>query len=259
MDFNFDSQTDFSFDSKMDFKTYYNSDFKMNSKKIHKNRINFHTKNYSIPPIFFNFFYVPTRKVYILLQHILYVKVKIIMFWNKEYTIKEVGEQIIQTPIEQEWIEYILKNKFSTTLQESNNSQQWAAFGIVLSKLNKLNIIYTKSLATMLSGFATGIPQPYETDMYLKEESIENLIINKYNDLSEENLLEEDKFILLMQKIITLYVDGSIKRFEKATMRVTAFLTYSENELFEQIPGLNNHEKMRKLLNSYKEYNIIKE
>ena len=80
-----------------------------------------------------------------------------------------------------------------------------------------------------------------------------------YKDINSKIIPEEEKFIQLMEQIIKLYANGNIQAYEKAAYRITTYITYTENELFEQIPGLNNHEKMQNLLNSYHEYNITEE
>lgn len=184
----------------------------------------------------------------------------IIMFWNKEYNVKEVGGKILNEPVNEEKLNNVLEQNFSTTIQECSNSEQWAAFGILIGQhYFNLNIIYTNSLAAMLSGFASGLPQSYGTEVYLKEENIENLIIDMYKDINSKIIPEEEKFIQLMEQIIKLYANGNIQAYEKAAYRITTYITYTENELFEQIPGLNNHEKMQNLLNSYHEYNITEE
>ena len=170
------------------------------------------------------------------------------MFWKKEYKV----EDIYSISDFDEKVELALDHYGVYGLDIHNSlSEEWAGYGYTIAMSNDLNSIYAGSMASMISGFASGLPVSFGTDEYLKEDKIEFEIIDQYNKLNEEDIPEEKKLTLLIEEIIKIYNNKDIKKYEKVVFRTTTFLTWSENERFERIKGSNNHEKMQNLIDVY--------
>lgn len=174
------------------------------------------------------------------------------MFWKKEYKVNDIIPNIENFEEKAKAaLEYYGVYGIDITF---SNSDEWAAYGYMCALSNYLNPVYAGSMATMMSGFATGKPKSCGTEEYIKEEKIEYHIIDLYNEVNKKDIPEEEKLKTIIQEIINIYTKETITTYEKAVFRVTTYINYSENEAFQRIKGSNNHEKFKNLLKIYYEH-----
>ena len=178
------------------------------------------------------------------------------MLWKEKYTVQKTCKELDglnhNTPITIQRLQAGLNYYQINGINLTTNHGQWTALGYVIGKHNKFKNIYADSLAVMLSGFATEQPQSAGTELYIKENNVEDYIISEYNKLTKYHISEKELFIKIMNLIINLYLTGNIKNYEKSVYRITTYITHSENETYKTVPGNNNHEKFQTLLNIYK-------
>ena len=163
-------------------------------------------------------------------------------FWKKEYNYKIIDN----TVSEKELQEFLRKNYIHMDIVD--DSTAWAAFAQYYGRKNGFNPIHTASFAYMVSMFLGGIGINAGTDAYIKEETVENELLNTYNEINKQDITEETKVLRMFDAIVDLYVNR-IHLFEYCSEWITFKATPTERELFRKLPGKTAREKFHHLMN----------
>ena len=163
------------------------------------------------------------------------------MFWEKEYPPSVVGCELSDEELQQ------FLNKIGVGFQIIDNSTRWAAFAQYYAHQQGFDMIKATSFSYMVSLFMSGMGISASTEMYFKEEQIEYLILDDYNELKKDLDSEEEQVKSLFDFIFEVYSEN-ISNYEYATERLSFKLTPSEMEKFQSIEGKTNKDKFKKLL-----------
>ena len=164
------------------------------------------------------------------------------MFWENEYK-----PTIVECKLSDEELQQFLKEN-DIGLQIVDNSTRWCAFAQCYGKKHGFDIIHSTSFAYMVSLFMTGMGISASTEMYIKEETLELDLIDKLNEIKSEISDEEEQVKNMFNTIFDVY-NEHISDYEYATERLSFKLTPTEMKKFQSIPGDNNKEKFKNLLN----------
>lgn len=165
------------------------------------------------------------------------------MFWKNEYNYK-----IIDKNTTDEILSEFLKET-GITVDIVDNSTRWCAFAQYYAHQKGFDIIKSTSFAYMISLFMTGMGISASTEMYFKEEQLEYDLIDYLNKLKSTFPDDEEKQIKCMFIQIFKIYNEEISRYEYATERLSFKLTRSQMEKFQSLPGDNNKEKFKLMLN----------
>ena len=163
-------------------------------------------------------------------------------FWKKEYNYK-----IIDDTISDEYLRIVLEQN-NIELSIVDNPTEWCAFAHSYGLKHGFNPIHTASFAYMVSMFLGGIGINAGTDAYIKEETVENELLNTYNEINKQDITEETKVLKMFDAIVDLYTNR-IHLFEYCSEWLTFRLTPTERELFRKLPGKTAREKFQHLMN----------
>ena len=163
------------------------------------------------------------------------------MFFEKEYKysiIEDVDIKIIENALERN----------NVHLSIIDNSTEWCAFAHYYGLKQGFNPIHTASFAYMVSMFIGGIGISAGTDAYIKEETVEQELLNTYNEINKQDITEETKVLKMFDAIVDLYTNR-IHLFEYCSEWITFKATPTERELFRKLPGNTAREKFQHLMN----------
>ena len=163
-------------------------------------------------------------------------------FWENEYNYKIIDD----TVSEKELQEFLRKNNIFLDIVD--NSTAWAAFAHIYGLKHGFNPIHSASFAYMVSMFLGGMGINAGTDAYIKEETVEQELLNAYNEITKQNATEEKKVLKMFDAIVDLYTNR-IHLFEYCTEWITFKATPTERELFRKLPGKTAREKFHHLMN----------
>lgn len=163
------------------------------------------------------------------------------MFWENEY-----DYTIIDADMTDEVLKEFLK-EHGITLSIVDNSTRWCAFAQYYARHHGFDVVHATSFSYMVSLFMTGMGISASTEMYIKEATLEYDLINKLNEIKSTNVSEEEHVKNMFNTIFNIY-STNISDYEYATERVSFKLTPSQMKKFQSIPGKNNKEKFKKLL-----------
>lgn len=163
-------------------------------------------------------------------------------FWKKEYNYKIIDD----TVSEKELQEFLRKNNIFLDIVD--NSTAWAAFAHIYGLKHGFNPIHSASFAYMVSMFLGGMGISAGTDAYIKEETIEQELLDTYNEINKQNVTEETKVLKMFDAIVDLYTNR-IHLFEYCSERINFKVTPTERELFRKLPGGTAREKFHHLMN----------
>ena len=163
------------------------------------------------------------------------------MFWEKEYQPTVMGYTLSDEELQQ----FLQEN--GITFKIVDNSTRWCAFAQYYAHQHNFDVVHATSFAYMVSLFMTGMGISASTEMYLKEETLEYDLIDKLNEIKSTNVSEEEQVKNMFNTIFNIY-STNISDYEYATERVSFKLTPSQMKKFQSIPGKNNKEKFKKLL-----------
>ena len=163
-------------------------------------------------------------------------------FWKKEYNYKIIDDTVSEKELQE------LLRKNNIFLDIVDNSTAWAAFAHIYGLKHGFNPIHSASFAYMVSMFLGGIGISAGTDAYIKEETVENDLLNTYNEITKQNATEETKVLKMFDAIVDLYTNR-IHLFEYCSEWITFRLTPTERELFRKLPGNTAREKFQHLMN----------
>lgn len=164
------------------------------------------------------------------------------MFWEKEYEPAIVGCKLNDEELQQ----FLQENDIG--LQIVDNPTRWCAFAQYYGKNHGFDMIHSTSFAYIVSLFMTGMGISASTEMYIKEEKLELDLIDKLNEIKSGISDEEEQIKTMFNTIFEVY-STNISDYEYATERLSFKLTPTEMEKFQSIPGENNKEKFKVLLN----------
>ena len=163
-------------------------------------------------------------------------------FWKKEYSYK-----IIDNTISDEYLRIVLERN-NIELSIVDNPTEWCAFAHVYGLQHGFNPIHTASFAYMVSMFIGGMGISAGTDAYIKEETVEEDLLNTYNEINKQDATEEMKVLKMFDAIVDLYTNR-IHLFEYSSEWISFKATPTERELFRKIPGKTAREKFHHLMN----------
>ena len=163
-------------------------------------------------------------------------------FWENEYNYKIIDD----TVSEKELQEFLRENEICLDIVD--NSTAWASFAQYYGRKNGFNPIHSSSFAYMVSLFLGGIGINAGTDAYIKEETVENDLLNTYNEINKQDVTEETKVLKMFDAIVDLYTNR-IHLFEYCSEWITFKATPTERELFNRLPGKTAREKFHHLMN----------
>ena len=163
-------------------------------------------------------------------------------FWKKEYNYKIIDNSVTEKELQ----EFLRRNYISMDIVD--NSTAWAAFAQYYGRKNGFNPIHTASFAYMVSMFIGGMGISAGTDAYIKEETVEQELLNTYNEITKQNATEETKVLKMFDAIVDLYTNR-IHLFEYCSERLNFKVTPTERELFKKLPGKTAREKFHHLMN----------
>lgn len=163
-------------------------------------------------------------------------------FWKKEYNYK-----IIDDTVSTEYLRIVLEQN-NIELSIVDNPTEWCAFAHSYGLKHGFNPIHTASFAYMVSMFLGGMGISAGTDAYIKEETVENDLLNTYNEINKQDITEETKVLKMFDAIVDLYTNR-IHLFEYCSEWVSFRLTPTERELFKKVPGKTAREKFQHLMN----------
>ena len=163
-------------------------------------------------------------------------------FWKKEYNYK-----IIDDTVSTEYFRIVLERN-NIELSIVDNPTEWCAFAHSYGLKHGFNPIHTASFAYMVSMFIGGMGISAGTDAYIKEETVEQELLNTYNEINKQNATEETKVLKMFDAIVDLYTNR-IHLFEYCSEWISFKATPTERELFRKIPGKTAREKFHYLMN----------
>lgn len=163
-------------------------------------------------------------------------------FWKKEYNYK-----IIDNTISDEYLRIVLERN-NIELSVVDNPTEWCAFAHIYGLQHGFNPIHTASFAYMVSMFIGEMGISAGTDAYIKEETVEQELLNTYNEINKEDVTEETKVLKMFDAIVDLYTNR-IHLFEYCSERLNFKVTPTERELFRKLPGNTTREKFHHLMN----------
>ena len=163
-------------------------------------------------------------------------------FWKKEYNYK-----IIDDTVSTEYLRIVLERN-NIELSIVDNPTEWCAFAHVYGLKHGFNPIHTASFAYMVSMFIGGIGISAGTDAYIKEETVEQELLNNYNEITKQDATEEMKVLQMFDAIVDLYTNR-IHLFEYCSEWISFKATPTERELFRKLPGKTTREKFHHLMN----------
>ena len=163
-------------------------------------------------------------------------------FWKKEYNYK-----IIDDTVSTEYLRMILERN-NIELSIVDNPTEWCAFAHSYGLKHGFNPIHTASFAYMVSMFLGGMGISAGTDAYIKEETVEEDLLNTYNEINKQDITEETKVLKMFDAIVDLYTNR-IHLFEYCSEWISFRLTPTERELFKKVPGKTTREKFQHLMN----------
>ena len=163
-------------------------------------------------------------------------------FWKKEYNYK-----IIDDTVSTEYLRIVLERN-NIELSIVDNPTEWCAFAHSYGLKHGFNPIHTASFAYMVSMFIGGMGISAGTDAYIKEETVENDLLNTYNEINKQDITEEKKVLKMFDAIVDLYTNR-IHLFEYCSEWISFRLTPTERELFKKVPGKTTREKFQHLMN----------
>ena len=163
-------------------------------------------------------------------------------FREKEYNYKIIDDTVSEKELQE------LLRKNNIFLDIVDNSTAWAAFAHIYGLKHGFNPIHTASFAYMVSMFLGEMGVNAGTDAYIKEETIEQELLNTYNEINKQDITEETKVLRMFDAIVDLYTNR-IHLFEYCSEWITFKATPTERELFRKIPGKTAREKFQHLMN----------
>ena len=163
-------------------------------------------------------------------------------FWKKEYNYKIIDETVSEKDLQ----EFLRENNIFLDIVD--NSTAWAAFAQYYGRKNGFNPTNSASFAYMVSMFLGGIGISAGTDAYIKEETVEEELLNTYNEINKQDITEETKVLKMFDAIVDLYTNR-IHLFEYCSEWISFRLTPTERELFKKVPGKTTREKFQHLMN----------
>ena len=163
-------------------------------------------------------------------------------FWKKEYNYK-----IIDDTVSDEYLRIVLERN-NIELSIVDNPTEWCAFAHVYGLKHGFNPIHSASFAYMVSMFIGGTGVNAGTDAYIKEKTVENDLLNTYNEINKQDTAEEMKVLKMFDAIVDLYTNR-IHLFEYSSEWISFKATPTERELFRKIPGKTAREKFHHLMN----------
>ena len=163
------------------------------------------------------------------------------MFWENEYEPTSVGCELSDNELQK-----FLKET-GIGLEIVDNSTRWCAFAQYYAHQQGFDMIHATSFAYMVSLFMTGMGISASTEMYIKEESLELDLVDRLNEIKSEISNEDEQVKTMFNTIFDIY-NEHISDYEYATERLSFKLTPTEMMKFQSIPGENNKEKFKKLL-----------
>ena len=163
-------------------------------------------------------------------------------FWNEVYEYTIIDDSVSEKELQ----EFLRENYISTDIVD--NSTAWAAFAQYYGRKNGFNLIHSASFAYMVSMFLGGMGISAGTDAYIKEETVENDLLNTYNEINKQNVSEETKVLKMFDAIVDLYT-YRIHLFEYCSEWISFKVTPTERELFKKLQGNTTREKFQHLMN----------
>ena len=163
-------------------------------------------------------------------------------FWKKEYNYKIIDN----TVSERELQEFLRKNYIHMDIVD--NSTAWAAFAQYYGRKNGFNPIHSSSFAYIVSMFLGGIGINAGTGAYITDKTVEEDLLNTYNEINKQDTAEEMKVLKMFDAIVDLYTNR-IHLFEYSSEWISFKVTPTERELFRKIPGKTAREKFHHLMN----------
>ena len=164
------------------------------------------------------------------------------MFWNELYDYTIIDDSVSEKELQ----EFLRKNNIFLDIVD--NSTAWAAFAHFYGLQHGFNPIHSASFAYMVSMFLGGMGINAGTDAYIKEETVENDLLNTYNEINKQDVTEETKVLKMFDAIVDLYTNR-IHLFEYCSEWISFKATPTERELFKKIPGKTTREKFHHLMN----------
>ena len=163
-------------------------------------------------------------------------------FWKKEYNYKIIDDTISEKELQ----EFLRKNYIHMDIVD--NSTAWAAFAQYYGRKYGFNPIHSASFAYMVSMFIGGMGVNAGTGAYIKEKTVENDLLNTYNEINNQDVSEEMKVLKMFDAIVDLYTNR-IHLFEYSSEWISFKVTPTERELFRKLPGNTAREKFHHLMN----------
>ena len=163
-------------------------------------------------------------------------------FWKKEYNYK-----IIDNTVSDEYLRIVLERN-NIELSIVDNPTEWCAFAHVYGLKHGFNPIHSASFAYMVSMFLGGIGISAGTDAYIKEKTVEEDLLNTYNEINKQDITEETKVLSMFDAIVDLYTNR-IHLFEYCSEWISFKVTPTERELFRKLPGKTTREKFQHMMN----------
>ena len=164
------------------------------------------------------------------------------MFWNELYDYTIIDDSVSEKELQ----EFLRENYICLDIVD--NSTAWAAFAQYYGRKNGFNPIHTASFAYMVSMFIGGMGISAGTDAYIKEGTVEQELLNTYNEINKQDTAEEKKVLKMFDAIVDLYTNR-IHLFEYCSEWISFRLTPTERELFKKVPGKTTREKFQHLMN----------
>ena len=163
------------------------------------------------------------------------------MFWEKEYQPEIVGCKLSDDELQS----FLQENDIGLMIVD--NSTRWCAYAQYYAHQEGFNVIHATSFAYMVSLFMTGMGISASTEMYIKEETLELDLVDKLNEIKSTEASEEEQVKTMFNTIFDIY-SNHISDYEYSSERLSFKLTPTEMKKFQSIPGENNKEKFKKLL-----------
>lgn len=129
---------------------------------------------------------------------------------------------------------------------------RWCAYAIYdLEQSGSSNLIEQSSFGSTISLFFGGMGVSASTEMYIREETIENQCIDMWN-LLDDTLSTKQKLVEFYEKIKELYI-SNINEYWRNTERINLRVSMKTLQRFEAVEGETYNKKLVNLLQRWED------
>lgn len=129
-------------------------------------------------------------------------------------------------------------------------SSHWNTFAHYRANNIGLCDICCRSFGGLISAMIGGLGYSCGTDIFIREEELENNCIDLYNQIQKEEYSEEDKIRIFFEKVLLIYSE-EIEEYTYKNRKVSVMMSEVMFQSFNEIEGKTKSDKFRTLIDFY--------